>query len=617
MSIETALLCGIHKRMRRAELVAMGYDRNKVLAAAEAGMNEEEAISRRNDAWIGKTDSDRMLVEVDYYEVYVRLDQDDDGIAELRRMVFIGGTSENDEFENEYWDDPPFADICSERRPHQWEGKSIADDVMPIQRVKTMLLRQTLDNLYWQNMPQPIVQDGVIINPDAVLKPDFGKPIRIKAGIDARAAMSMNVVPFVAKESFAMLDYMDREITDRTGVSDVSSGMDPKALQNMTATATSLVETAGIAQTELMIRTMAHGLRRFFRIMLKMVVQHQDKPRTVRLRGKWVTFDPRSWDADMDATVNVGLGAGTRERDMMMMQVIMGLQEKLMLAFGKDNPFVKHDDVYNAITQTVAAAGIKTPSLFFTKPDDADIAARMQAESAKPTPEQEKAQAQMQIEAAKAENTRQIEQMKAQMQLQMEAAKSELAMKMKAADMEAQRDKEAAQMQADVQVKIADLERTAAMEAQKMQHDLAKLQMQQEENLAKLQIEQQRREMELQFQIDKHNAEMALKQQELDLKSHQLERDIEFRHADSERNFHEKREAREAGAKPVANVNIDAQGVMKQAADALSQMAQDQAGAMSEAVAALTNAVQKLGGPRKKTAIGPNGKRFEITDEAI
>ncbi len=32
----------------------------------------------------------------------------------------------------------------------------------------------------------------------------------------------------------------------------------------------------------------------------------------------------------MDATVNTGLGAGTRERDMLMIQMIQQLQEKLL-----------------------------------------------------------------------------------------------------------------------------------------------------------------------------------------------------------------------------------------------------------------------------------------------
>ncbi|WP_244497384.1 hypothetical protein, partial [Ensifer sp. Root954] len=47
------------------------------------------------------------------------------------------------------------------------------------------------------------------------------------------------------------------------------------------------------------------------------------------------TFDPRHWNAGMDATVNTGLGAGTRERDMLMIQMIQQLQEKLLTTLGR------------------------------------------------------------------------------------------------------------------------------------------------------------------------------------------------------------------------------------------------------------------------------------------
>jgi len=40
-----------------------------------------------------------------------------------------------------------------------------------------------------------------------------------------------------------------QEATDRTGISDASSGMAPDALQNMTAKATALVEQAGSRET--------------------------------------------------------------------------------------------------------------------------------------------------------------------------------------------------------------------------------------------------------------------------------------------------------------------------------------------------------------------------------
>lgn len=411
ISIADSPITGIAMRMRRSDLVAMGHDRDLIddLPAAEAGSGrDDEASTRRRDAFETKDAVPKALEEVDYYELYVKVDADDDGIAELRRLVFAGGTSEENLLSNEEWDEVPFADLIVERRPHQREGGSVTDDMAEIQRVKTVLMRQTLDNLYWQNNQQPIVQEGAIANPEAVLNPKFGQPIRVSQGIDARAALGYTMVPFVAKESFAMLSYLDQEATDRTGISDASSGMAPDALQNMTA----LVEQAGIGQTELMVRTFAQGLRRVFRGLLRLVVKHQDRPRAVRLRGQWVTFDPRHWNAEMDATINTGLGAGTRERDMMMIQMILQLQEKLLMALGPDNPYVSPDNLYNGIAKSVEAAGLKSPDLYFTKPAPEELRQRMQAAASKPDPEMQKLQMQAQAEAEKARLTAENERRK-------------------------------------------------------------------------------------------------------------------------------------------------------------------------------------------------------------
>ncbi|PLU17870.1 phage portal protein [Sinorhizobium medicae] len=414
ISIADSPITGFAMRMRRSDLVAMGHDRDLIdgLPAAEAGGRDDEASTRRRDAFETKDAVPKALEEVDYYELYVKVDADDDGIAELRRLVFAGGTSEENLLSNEEWDEVPFADLTVERRPHQREGGSVTDDMAEIQRVKTVLMRQTLDNLYWQNNQQPIVQEGAIANPEAVLNPKFGQPIRVSQGIDARAALGYTMVPFVAKESFAMLSYLDQEATDRTGISDASSGMAPDALQNMTARATALVEQAGIGQTELMVRTFAQGLRRVFRGLLRLVVKHQDRPRAVRLRGQWVTFDPRHWNAEMDATINTGLGAGTRERDMMMIQMILQLQEKLLMALGPDNPYVSPDNLYNGIAKSVEAAGLKSPDLYFTKPAPEELRQRMQAAASKPDPEMQKLQMQAQAEAEKARLTAENERRK-------------------------------------------------------------------------------------------------------------------------------------------------------------------------------------------------------------
>lgn len=427
ITIEDSPITGINTRMRRSDLIAMGYDREKVESFPAAGSDddkEEEEFTRRRDAFDENDSTNKALQEVEYYELYVKIDADDDGIAELRRLVFAGGTGVNNLLEDEEWDEVPFADLITERRPHQREGNSVTDDMAEIQRIKTVLLRQTLDNLYWQNNLQPIVQEGVIQNPESVLNPKFGQPIRVSQGTDVRAAVGYNAVPLVADKSFAMLGYLDQEATDRTGISDASSGMAPDALQNMTAKATALIEQAGIGQTELMVRTFAQGLKRVFQGLLRLVIKHQDKPRSVRLRGEWVTFDPRHWNADMDATVNTGLGAGTRERDMMMIQMIQQLQEKLLASLGPaNNPYVTPDNLYNSISKTVEAAGLKSPDLYFTKPSEEDLQKRMEADANKPDPEMQKVQVQAQAEMEKAKLQAQLDREKLAEQTKVDMAK--------------------------------------------------------------------------------------------------------------------------------------------------------------------------------------------------
>ncbi|WP_085032314.1 portal protein [Ensifer aridi] len=453
ISIDDSPITGLKTQSRRSDLVAMGYDRDKVYSFAASTDDldeEEEEFTRRRDAFDENDSVVKALQEVDYYELYVKIDADDDGIAELRRMVFAGGLAEVNLLEDEEWDEVPFADLITERRPHQREGNSVTDDMAEIQRVKTVLMRQTLDNLYWQNNQQPIVQEGVIQNPESVLNPKFGQPIRVGQGTDVRAAVGYNTVPFVAEQSFGMLAYMDQEATDRTGISDASSGMAPDALQNMTAKASAMIEAAGIGQTELMVRTFAQGLKRVFKGLLRLVIKHQDQPRSVRLRGEWVTFDPRHWNAEMDATVNTGLGAGTRERDMMMIQHILALQEKLLASLGPDNPYVSPDNLYNAVSKSVEAAGLKSPDMYFTKPTPEEIQRRMQAEANKPNPELQKVQMQAQAEQQKAQLNAQLEREKIQQEAQLQTLriKEEMALKRYQIDQEIQlkRQETAAQM---------------------------------------------------------------------------------------------------------------------------------------------------------------------------
>lgn len=463
-TVASSLLTGEREELRRSDLVAMGYDKDKVFELPTQEESETEEIARR-----GHVDQFDEAVRandpITYWEVYVRVDMDGDGISELRRMCFGGQLTSDCLLDNEEVDEIPYADLTAMPQPHQWEGLSFFDDLWDVQQARTRFLRQTADNINWANNPQPVVDASKVLNMEAVMNPKFGQPIEFEGGADVRQTIQWYQPPVVANHSITMLEYLSGIGEDRSGVTDAASGLDPSALQNMTATASAMVNQGGIGQAELMVRNLAHGLQRFFKILLRMIVRHQDKEEIIRLRGEWVQVNPVHWDADMDVTVNVGLGAGTRERDMQTMQMVMQVQRQLIEGFGPNNPFVKPENLWNTLSRMVEAAGLKTPEMYFTKPEPQEVQKLLEQQGQGAKREAEMAQQEMQMKAQEA-----------QAKIQLEQAKAAGAQAKEKAQMEADLIVEDKRIQADMVRQRAELEAKAALQQQEIafereQHD--------------------------------------------------------------------------------------------------------------------------------------------------
>ncbi|MEQ1519731.1 MAG: phage portal protein [Aestuariivirga sp.] len=434
-------IVGREMRMSRSDLIAMGYDKELVMSLpAESYIDSDGSkFTRRNRAWMQSSPDQKELEMVLYYDLYVRLDYDDDGIAELRHVCAAGDLIDQHILVNDYADFIRYFDIVIERRPHCWEGVSIADDVIEIQKVKTALLRYAMDNTYNVVSPQKAVNIKALANPnnlDAIMNPEPGRPIFMSMNGDARVedAISYDVQPYVADKAMVAVQYWDKQIVDRTGIDDSSAGLPPDALQNVTAKASAMIEQKGIAQTELMVATIAACLKPVFAAFLKLTIQCNDKARTIRLRDKFVQIDPKTWDADMDVNVNTGLGAGTRERDMMVMGQIMNLQGALFDRLGGLSPILKADNIYNALEKSVQAAGIKSVGKFFTKPDPNEVAAAEKAAAEKPSPEMEKVKAQIMLLGEQSRANAAKEQAQAQADIIVTNAKAKADMMLDAAE---------------------------------------------------------------------------------------------------------------------------------------------------------------------------------------
>lgn len=408
------------ERKTRSELVAMGYDKNEVAAIPQAARNQTQEEAAR-DLLAPESEPDKSMELVDYYECYIRIDVDDDGEAELVRACFAGSAN-GKLLDWEVWEDEnPFDDIPCEPIPHRWTARSASDETMDVQDIKTVLLRQGLNNTYATNNPQRHAK-GKITNPDELVNPTFGGVV---FG-DANSEIKDLTIPFVASHAFDAIAYQDEVIQRRTGVGRRQMALDGDVLQNQTATADQNDRDASYSQVELIARNMAEwGWKKVFRKLLRLMIKHQDKSRDLMVNGKPVKIDPRHWNADMDVTINVGLGTGSRDRDLAMLGRILQTQQIMIDRFMAAGAAEEAIDMLPKILQTMVkmaeSAGIKNPEEYYPDYDQDKIAqlkqlAQQKAQQGDPKVAAEQAKTQMDMQAKDAQAQRDHEYRMAQAQ---------------------------------------------------------------------------------------------------------------------------------------------------------------------------------------------------------
>jgi hypothetical protein len=379
--------------------------------------------------------------------------------------------------------------------PHQWQAEGLYDRLADVQRVKTALLRQGLDNTYASGMPMREVEVGSVENPDILVNPKFGGLIWKKKGT---MPIVPHETPYTADKSFAAMQMMDEIITKRTGVSKATMALDPEALQNQTATASQNQRDAGYSQIELIARNMAElGWAKFFAKRRNLAKKYIKGPIAIPSKngdvpqqnpmmegqapaGKpsgYRTIQPEAWGDDMACTINVGLGTGSRDRDMAMLNTVLqtqiGMTDRLAGTGFSEEALDFIPKIIKTATQIAESAGMKNPDSYYPQMDDA-VVAKMKEKAAQPKPDPALA----------------LEQAKGEVAKELKAVDAEVSMK--EAEIKAKGDvvKNQAELAADLQTKDADRQNAIAIETLKQSHEdrrfFADLAQKREIELAKL-----------------------------------------------------------------------------------------------------------------------------------
>lgn len=476
-SIRTASYYFHEVKKSESDLIADGYDEDQIKSLpsysspAKTEESARDTVAETTEASGADENLNKAMRPIRVTEHYIRMDYEENGKVRLYRVTTGGEQGDvllrDGKPDVSEEDLPRFAAMTPIIMTHRFFGRSVADLVMDIQRIKTALLRAVLDNAYLANNPRVVVseEDANESTLDDLLVSRPGGVVRVKR--NAQTAAAWQTVPTIGNHVFPLIEYQDMVKEQRTGVGRQAQGIDADALQNQSATAVNQLFSAAQARIRLIARIFAEtGIKDLFWILHGVIRMHGGKQETVRLRNQWVTVDPKSWRSRDDLEINVGLGYGGKAQRMAQIMSLIGLQKEALT--GGLTELVQPKQLYNSAKEFTKLLELKNVEDFFTDPESDE--GKEAAKNKPPDPKVMELQAKQQGEAQKM-------QMDAQLQAQADERKAEIEKVQAQADIATNQQKLQAEMAAQereyqLKERLALLE--AGLEREKMQREEAR-----------------------------------------------------------------------------------------------------------------------------------------------
>ena len=357
--------------MTRSDLVAMGYSQDEVDELPKSDLdiyNDEETVRLADvDDYRISSSTDTSTEKVLVYESYVKYDYDEDGIAELRKIVSAGADGHHI-LSNMPCDSVPFVTITPIPMPHRFYGRSISELVEDVQLMKSTVMRQLLDNMYLTNNNRVAVMDGMV-NMDDLLTTRPGGIVRTKQPPN-QVMQPLQAQP-ISQQAFPLLNYLDSVREGRTGVSKEAQGLSPDTLNAKTATGVNALMQQTQMRSELIARVFAEtGVKSLFKKIFELMVKYQDKEKIIMMSNQYVPVRPTEWKDRFNISIVVGLGTGSKEQQTIMLNSILERQlQAFQIQGGKEMPMVNLKNMYNTLTKMVENAGLKNVETYFVDPD--------------------------------------------------------------------------------------------------------------------------------------------------------------------------------------------------------------------------------------------------------
>lgn len=352
----------------RSDLLEMGFPKAAVERLnRHPGDTKTDSAARnpqRLTANVQAVDSSQDQVE--WFECYVLIDKDGDGISERRRVCISGDELLADEPANLV----PYAAGTAIINPHRFLGISLYDKLKQCQDTNTALNRGLLDNVNTTTKNRLAYLDGKV-NVEDVSDGRTNGAIRVKANVpDIRAAVMPFQVPDTSANILSNIQYQKTVRTEMGGAAldlqtaQMQIGGDRMGSQGLDR-AYSVAEQLCAMMTKLVAASLIRSVYLLAHATLRL---EYNEPVPIKRNGKWSSPVPSKWPERRCLTVKIGMSPGERARRAAALLTLLDTQVKLA-QLGMDEVLVNLTGFYATLMDWARVSDIQNPEQYFVDPE--------------------------------------------------------------------------------------------------------------------------------------------------------------------------------------------------------------------------------------------------------
>jgi len=394
----------------QSELIAMGFDEEVVDTLSEYNTGTEAySRSRRQDDYDYSSSNLDKLVRV--YECYAKIDVDQDGIAEQRRII----VSDHKLLSNDTVDSVSMIGGVTKISPHNYTGISLWDEMYSIQDAKTTIIRSIIDGTKLSSNPRIGVLTGGV-NIDDILTSRTGGIVRM----DNPNAIVNIPSAEVPQSSYSFLEMMDGVRRDRGG-SAIDTASQAQKIAGQTAHGIERTMSSMEQNNLLLARTFSETfVRELFEELHNVIRKYHPGQLTRKINGKWISQVPNNWNRRRSLIVTLGGSEATKRKKVAALGQVINYQKELLM---NKSGLANEDKLFNSLRTISRLSNIKDPEAFFVDPDSKEYKQEQATKTQKEAQEKEKNDQSKQMMVQAQAQIGQAELMKGQASLQSAQAK--------------------------------------------------------------------------------------------------------------------------------------------------------------------------------------------------